>query len=340
MTRLPSSASRDLISLYEPSPSSSSGKDWFDVLSNMPGCDYLDMSPNGKPYELAPTAKNLSRVLHRLLMGYPQSANDTNWISLEDLARAWKEPKLLVAVDNLTHRSGRTSNQILEHEVCTLQLVDSLNAIEIRLRCDRTIKSGMAVVTHLRQQEGVSIDALLSSLLNIGETDDSGTQALTATLVELLTTPHGCDRRGIATALAFMDTQHKEAAHEMVFSESKAAHKNAVSQVCMLAEHDSELCSLMLPWIVSESPTVDFVELNATSCYDDEIQDMILSLPVNILGSSETIHDALERSLVCHGKVISRWLKLKSSDASILDVVKGLSFGESLSVASLYFDKR
>ena len=43
------------------------GKDWFEMLSNMPDCDYLSTSPHGKPYELTPTRSNMTKVVQRLL---------------------------------------------------------------------------------------------------------------------------------------------------------------------------------------------------------------------------------------------------------------------------------
>ena len=53
-----------------------SGEAWFDLLSNLPGCVYLATSPNAKPYELAPTMTNVSRVIRHLVFGKDDDVND------------------------------------------------------------------------------------------------------------------------------------------------------------------------------------------------------------------------------------------------------------------------
>lgn len=52
LSRLPPTASQELIDLYE---RQGGGERWFHGLSDLPGCDYLMTSPNGgKPYKLTP----------------------------------------------------------------------------------------------------------------------------------------------------------------------------------------------------------------------------------------------------------------------------------------------
>ena len=44
------------------------GQGWFDLLSDLPECDYLAVSPNGKAFELAPTSESISKALWHMLV--------------------------------------------------------------------------------------------------------------------------------------------------------------------------------------------------------------------------------------------------------------------------------
>jgi hypothetical protein len=156
------------------------GQGWFDMLSNLPGCDYLSRSPGGKSFELAPTIESISKALwHLLVMGRSPTFNAGSsltenkrmqeqrqkpWITLYDLASflflssadTTPPPLLCVRQDRLRHSQWssegvKPSNKIIEHEVVTLQVEGSPQALEIRLRCDMEERSGMAVVTHLTE---------------------------------------------------------------------------------------------------------------------------------------------------------------------------------------------
>jgi hypothetical protein len=173
LTRLPPSASNELVALYQnngngndfsssSSSSSASGKEWFDLLSDMPGCHYLSSSPNGKQYELTPTLANVTQVSRQLL--FPQTTTNEEWTSLEDLSTAWNTTtttdtatatatgsnhnKLQVSFQKLTHRTAM-SDLLLLHEIATLYVQGSNHAIEMRL--DKA--NGICSVTHLRLQE-------------------------------------------------------------------------------------------------------------------------------------------------------------------------------------------
>eukprot|EP00536_Pseudo-nitzschia_multiseries_P012126 jgi/Psemu1/31018/gm1.31018_g len=155
------------------------GQAWFELLSDLPECNYLAVSPNGRPYELTPTSESISKALWHILVG---NGNDVHscgggddsqqqqqqqhnhhhhpepWTSLHDLAAFWSDhnsdfgdgdPIVLVQQDRLRHQSASASGGILEHEFLALQLRRTDRALEIRLRCDRHKASGMAAVTHL-----------------------------------------------------------------------------------------------------------------------------------------------------------------------------------------------
>ena len=73
--------STSIISTSSSSPSSSIGQKWFDLLSQLPNCDYLVTSnSNNKPslYELAPTIQNISQVLWELLLNNNNKNSNTN----------------------------------------------------------------------------------------------------------------------------------------------------------------------------------------------------------------------------------------------------------------------
>ena len=148
------------------------GQAWFNLFSNIPHCDYLATSPNGKQFELAPTVANISKVLWYLLMtgnnNIPieddnDEINDRNnhppmWTSLQELADYWSSvdgcsQQLFVRQDILRHEvaAGGSSNRnkVIEHEVVYLH--HGGRAMELRLRCDWEQSSGMAAVTHLIQ---------------------------------------------------------------------------------------------------------------------------------------------------------------------------------------------
>jgi hypothetical protein len=136
------------------------GQAWFDLLSDLPHCDYLSENPNGRAFELAPTSESISKALWHLLVGDDEETiGGQPWTSLQDLANFWSEQKqqqqqpkaLFVKHDRLKHQSddGGSGSIFIEHELLSLHLQDNSRAIELRLRCDFQKASGMAAVTHL-----------------------------------------------------------------------------------------------------------------------------------------------------------------------------------------------
>ena len=161
--------------------SPTAGYDWFQLLSNLPGCIYLATSPNGKQYELAPTVSNVSSVIRYLLFDNksgddnalavdPTNTNDmkkqgefeedtnetkpSSFIKLVSEIRSMSPGHIEfhVSADTLTHRSFATGKSI-KHDIATLQSELSHHAIELRMRCDMEDKSGMAIVSHLRRKQ-------------------------------------------------------------------------------------------------------------------------------------------------------------------------------------------
>lgn len=279
MNRLPSTASDDLIKLYQSTTRAAAagaydadddaddddGDVWFELLSNIDGCDYLEESPNGKPYELAPTMSNLARALRRLLVGHPtrstrnkdgeknDNGNDKSdaddgkdWSSLHDLANIWQIPgnKLYVMENTLEHQARQQNPNkddddddvvvVVRHEVATLQVENNPTSIELRMRCDFQERSGMSLVTHLRNREqqqhkqgqekeghtdffeyvtSLENNDLLHQTLALSLVRDDTHQGMDdkdksspstpspppirKVLIDLMATPFGCDRRSI-----------------------------------------------------------------------------------------------------------------------------------------------
>lgn len=148
------------------------GQTWFNLLSDLPHCDYLAVSPNGRAYELAPTSKSISGVLWHLLVGQ-EEPSVRPWTSLHDLVEFWTEQQqdyqqsetLILKYDCLKHQS--VDGNSMEHELISLHLQDNSRAIELRLRCDFQKASGMAAVTHLakpRQQQLIDSKQVLELL--------------------------------------------------------------------------------------------------------------------------------------------------------------------------------
>ena len=133
-------------------------KVWFEMLQNLPDCQYLSKSPLGNPYELTPTLHNISSVVHLLLGGKSR----TPWTSLKDLERAWnnddfsssssssnssRRPKLHVSTRKVSHRPA-LADEMVHHEFATLFLDNASNGIELKLDKAHAI----ATVSHFKRQ--------------------------------------------------------------------------------------------------------------------------------------------------------------------------------------------
>ena len=147
------------------------GKEWFDALSNLPGCDYLSTSPNGIPYELSPTMRNMAKIFHYLLKGYnttitSDEKQQNQWTSLKDIQRFWKPHNLQLKEDILRHKAGMSDDYHV-HEIATIALErGARHAIDMRLRLDAARNTGFATVSHLRvSTKRLSSDAIEQLIL-------------------------------------------------------------------------------------------------------------------------------------------------------------------------------
>ena len=158
LRRLPSSADERLVRILQEQVQNhnqsitDTGSQWHTLLSNLPGCEYLSVSPFGKPYELSPKLENVARVCQLLL--YPPSESSLSWKTLRDLQHEWNQDHadpslhLQTAAGTLTERVA-LSRQLLEHESSTLHLASGHHAIELRLRYEESANTGFATVTHI-----------------------------------------------------------------------------------------------------------------------------------------------------------------------------------------------
>ena len=356
LTRLPPTATLPLRELYEnpnggreDSGYHDSGYDWFRALSNLPGVSYFSVGVGGKEYELVPTLANISRAIGELLGFGPTT-------SFETLAHQLRETsgrQLRVWSDTLTHRSAATGEAI-HHEIAALQQEGSPNAIEIRMRCELGDNSGMAVVSHLRegQQQHHFLNTLRSNsvfrgrskrdhflyILSLGVVTNQPTpfnptkkgqecdEVLSESLVaELLTTPLGCDRRGLRSTI----TEESK-----LQEESNMTMSAAVQAICELSEAEPVLATQLLCWILTESPQITDKPQGRKSW--DAIHRTILSLPAHVAGSS-SLHECLLQSWLPKSEVIATLIRWRLGELVLLDVFQTLDLAQLATFASLHW---
>lgn len=308
-SRLPATAVPELVALYQsahaiPSESNDSsegpswrdsGREWFDMLSDIPGCDYLSTSSNGRPYELTPTLRNVAKVCRRLL--YNDGSLSTpvtelqDWTSLLSLQEVWHGPEMQISFDRVTQKA-KMSDDINVHEVATIGIVGQSTFIEMRLRCDWARNTGFATVTHLRQFkesdiiDKTSIDTLLSrrkgphqteytplSLVALALLGDEGLIAnqedsfVDSFACAVLAARYGIDRRGMMQLAATSDLEREEIAYKTASRQSEQILKAATIKICDflltckgegdLAEGHRALGIQLLGWVMAEKPQVD-----------------------------------------------------------------------------------
>jgi hypothetical protein len=348
------------------------GKEWFELLSDLPGCDYFMKGKSGKLYELAPTMENVAKVCQRLLFSnslYRMPAKE--WSNLEELAKAWTPiAPLEVRSDTLLHRTS--SETTAKHETATLKIPENPNCIEIRMRCDWEEESGFCAVSHLRhfrnvlntnqvkslQQECQAADQagsdpliqLLSVLTAPGDSEnfDHAKVSGNSLLVRLLSTAFGCDRREIIqgsyeySLLEENDNNNnwREVFRHRELEKSQASLRSALHKACDLAQKDPESCEILLKWLLQESPTVIESSSSVTlpqelSRADEDLERKLLSLSPQFW-SSKVVEDALwnNKSGLIRGKILAAHARLQSGTDSLVEVL----FSDDLSlrdVASL-----
>ena len=278
LSRLPPTASPDLLSLYRPE-SKAGPQDWFNMLSDMPGCDYLTESPDGRPYELTPTLSNVALVCQKLLYKTSDAAADADWTSLKDLQKRWKPSsqtrrsdsnRLNITFDTLSHRAAM-SDDMIHHEIATLWFDDGKYAIELRLRLDRARNTGFATVTHMRQQQQSRLESnvvdqfhhafldarsndslalkTLALALSIGDHHHSAPCSPTLEdsenrfdiLLDVLSTHYGPDRRYLMRIASTSDLEREENARKVATKESQDVLKAAITNVCHALNNNSEV---------------------------------------------------------------------------------------------------
>eukprot|EP00980_Cylindrotheca_fusiformis_P030368 scaffold24711_cov122-Cylindrotheca_fusiformis.AAC.4 len=363
LSRLPPNCSPELVAFYhklskqittEDSKNADHndvGKEWFDLLSDLPGCDYFEVGPdNGKPYELVPTMESVAKVCQHLLM---METSEKTWTSLHDLPKAWnKSPPLLhVESDTLLHRIP-SSQKTARHEVATLQSTRNSAAasIEIRMRCDWSEKSGFCAVTHLRQRrsqfEGAQLQKLKQCLvqkdspfnrlfalslasLDVGqvskrdENDD-----MEVFTMELLSAAFGCDRRGVVLRNQEHDSHHHQLLQDGFLQEKLQENyrllRTALYSICdRMKDPNPEKYRELLIWLLHESPvvvessSVSGTAATAGTNFDRDLELAILSLPTHIL-ADETVQQALwnNNSGLFRGTLLAAYAHFKSGKAS------------------------
>jgi len=340
--RLPPTASRRLVELYDEKryPFDEAGGQWFDLLSDLPGCEYFLKSPNGRPYELIPTITNISKALQIILVG--QGNETVEWTSLHDLKNAWQPHKLQIFENTLTHRSS-TTGELIHHEFATVHLEGSSSGIEVRLRCDMNHMSGMSKVTHLKERPSpllvdgeqwnrVPYDSQTKQMLGLcmgGDAVNSTERShamnefdSTRNLISMLTTPFGRDRRRLLTSNV------SESDRIEMRTQSEDVLKSAIITACRQSHDDHLLGMTLLPWLLNETPTVFESAAPIVRDVDRDVEDCILTLPRIIIIDNTSIHDALEFNWVVHGQPLKAWARWKSGRYSMKESILGLRLSD------------
>ena len=345
LSRLPPTASQELIDLYA---QQGDGERWFHVLSDLPGCDYLMKSPNGKSYELTPTLANVAEVT-RLLLGVG-GARASSLDRVSEIVWNCQQKKLHVSARVSRHRAALGEEMVVQ-EIATAFLEGGKNGIEMRL--DKA--HGICTVTHLRLQNSILPDDSVKTLLSSFETmepaikivahamlgdrglvHDDQTHSDSDFLWKLLATPFGPDRRGLLHVVGTPDLARRERDLKRNLQESQEVIRRAVSKVCKL-NGSPELQKQLLAWLLSEKPAIvdDETVRSQVNHHDTMIEDMVLNLPTELL-ADDAVHGALHSSWAVRGKLVARLAKIKSGVLPVsLDAVRDLSVVEIISLVSL-----
>lgn len=336
------------------------GKAWFDLLSDRNQCIYLAKSVSGLPFELAPTLEGISKVLWSLLVaGENPNIQEKPWKSLNDLVKFWNQHnpgrRLYVQHDVLRHAysNAAADGTIIEHEVARLQLQESQQAMEIRLRCDWTEACGMAAVTRLveRRQDvslnsdqirtlhGVNRNSSTNNLrashepslammcMALPQDNDLSASPFPQSILQMLTTPYGPDRRAAHINCVEKDPQHQLEADDMQ-RQSQQVLKEAILGACYLCETRPVLGQRLLRWTLQESPVV--VEASQPSQrieQDSEVESALLALPSIIL-DNEFLLEAIERNWAVRGRPLAMLVRWRNGKASLMDFMFGLKSSE------------
>jgi hypothetical protein len=340
LSRLPHTALPQLVELYD---HHADGAKWFQLLSNLPGCDYISSSPNGTPYELTPTLANVANVTRLLLLGVDGDEHQRT-VTLDSLATMWTHTPLNVSTRISRHRPA-LGDELVTHEIANISLQGGKNGIELRL--DKS--HGICTVTHLRHQTSgldarVSLAAAASTepalqTLALAMAGDSGrldpnpTKSSADLLFQLLSTPFGPDRRGLLHVVGTSDLGRRERDLKQALRESQEVVRHALSDICKL-RGNPELQKQLLLWMLRETPSIIDDESIQVTHHDPRIETMLLALPPDIL-QDDAIQEALHSNWAVRGKIVKRLVELQLGTIST-NVWHGLTVGEMVSLVSLH----
>ena len=310
------------------------GQAWFNLLSNLPHCDYLAVSPSGKAFELAPTSESISKALWHLLEGDDENDEEATgkqpWTSLHEMANFWSETQpsdpLYVTHDRLKHQSA--DGVSMEHEIITLQFRNKV--IEVRLRCDFEKASGMAAVTHLvkpKREQLIRLDQVkkLQEICLNRQIFDPSLVMLCLALQSMyddiqpsvmkankninflavfqslwwLATPYGADRREVK---AFKCTGGLFGNNCEVLATSQDLLRDQILRACRICQTHPHSGAHLLSWILQESPVV--VEPSSPLSdegIDSSVEKALLFLPTSIL-DNDSLLEAIECNWACFGR--------------------------------------
>jgi len=82
-SRLPPTASPALLAFYQAIPGdvTKASQDWYNLCQELRGCDYIEKTPQGEPYELFPSLPNVAKAAGALL--------GQEWTSLQQFEDGW-----------------------------------------------------------------------------------------------------------------------------------------------------------------------------------------------------------------------------------------------------------
>jgi hypothetical protein len=349
VSRLPPSSSPEIVSFYQTHSAVEGGEHWFQMLSDLPGCLYLSVSPTGRQYELTPTLRNMAKVCQRLL--YHNGSPDDEWESLSRLQDEWQLQDLRISFDIFSEKA-KMSSDIHVHEVAMVKRKGKNNTIEIRLRCDWARNTGFATVTHLRLKnkkipEGLLIQLLETTLrrrttpvhfdvafvLVLPLLDDSGVLQdqsccnVSELIAVLLGCRYGIDRRDLLQITATSDLEREEAALAKAQRDSEKVLLSATMKVCQFLGdnhnlHDRNPGVQLLHWMLSESFQMDH-SIARRSVVHPEVEQAMLDLP-DVVKYSECTKRRIASNWAVRGHPLRSVLDWRSGETSLWIVMSNL----------------
>ena len=149
----------------------------------------------------------------------------------------------------------------------------------------------------------------------------------------MLATPFGCDRRSLLTC------DLPESVRLAISKDSEAVLKAALLQACALSQQDELLGATLLPWLLSESPTVLETTLPMVRRVDSEVEAAVSSLPPSLLGNN-TIYDAVQdNTWALRGRPLAAWMRWTTGQSTATREASQLTIPDLLSFLSFCLTK-